>query len=460
MTIDLKLYNSLTRQKEILTPVEPDHVKMYACGPTVYNYVHVGNARMAVVFDQLYRVLKHLYPKVTYARNITDIDDKIMQASEKQGVSCEEIASKYDAAYQQDLKNLNCLEPDFQPHATDYVDKMIAMVQGLVDEGHAYEAEGHVLFHVPSYEAYGKLSGRSRDDQIAGARVEVAPYKKYPADFILWKPSTESQPGWESPWGRGRPGWHLECSVMSTDLLGKNFDIHGGGQDLKFPHHENEIAQSCCAHKGSNFASIWMHNGFLNINGEKMSKSLGNFHTAHEVLEKYDGEVVRLVLLSAHYRQPLDFSFDQLDEAKKQLDRWYGALSRHNDVSAPMENIEIPEAFIHALADDMNTPKAYAVLHELFSKLNKADTGDARSMLKGQILSCANLMGLLMKDPDAWLKGGRQDIDEAWVNAQIEARTQAKKDKDFAKADQIRDELLAKNIILEDTPNGVKWRQS
>ncbi len=452
---DIQLYNSLTKSKETFQPIDPDNVTLYACGPTVYNYIHVGNGRMCVVFDLLYRVLKEHFPKVTYARNITDIDDKIMNASKETGQSCEEISTFYDQAFQDDTKAINCLEPDVQPHATEYVDQMIAMIERMIEHDHAYAAEGHVLFHVPSYDDYGKLSNRSRDEQIAGARVDVAPYKKDPADFVLWKPSTDDQPGWDSPWGRGRPGWHIECSAMSTDILGETFDIHAGGLDLKFPHHENEIAQSCCANKGSNFAKLWMHNGYLNVDGEKMSKSLGNFHTVHDVLEKYPGEAIRFLLLSAHYRQPLDFSFKQLDEAKAILDRWYRALSKVDGFNFDGEHA-IHNEVLASLADDLNTPKAFTVLHDLVSRLNKAE-GDEALNLAGSVLASARYMGLLQADPQTWLQS--DDVDADWVDSQIQARNAAKTNKDFAQADQIRDDLLEQGIVLEDGSEGTTWRK-
>ncbi len=457
---DLLLYNTLTRQKQEFKPLDDKRVTLYACGPTVYNYVHIGNGRMLVVFDTLFRILRHKYgtDHVVYARNITDIDDKIMQQAEKEGCSTDEIATRYTEVFLADMDNVGNLRPNFMPKATDYIRQQIAMVEALIDKGHAYEREGHVLFNVPSYAEYGKLSRRSRDEQIAGARVEVAPYKKDPADFVLWKPSTDEQPGWDSPWGRGRPGWHLECSVMSTDILGENFDIHGGGQDLTFPHHENEIAQSCCAHEGSTFAQVWMHNGMLNINGEKMSKSLGNFKLLHDLLQHYDGEVVRYVLLSAHYRQPAEFGADLLDEAKKTLDRWYNALSKLSAVEA---EIAPTDAFVAALYDDMNTPKAFAELHHLFGELNKAE-GEAQATLKGQLFGCAQLIGLLEKEPTEWLRGGGggEGLTNEEIDALVAERIAAKDSKDYARADEIRNQLTEAGIILEDGPAGTAWRRS
>jgi len=447
----LHLYNTLTRQKEAFKPINPDHVTMYACGPTVYNFIHIGNGRMMVVFDVLYRLLKQVYPHVTFARNITDIDDKIMNAAKEQGVSAEEIADLYTRHFFQDIEGLNCLMPDHQPKATEYISQQIGMIEALIAHGNAYEADGHVLFNVPSYKDYGVLSKRDRDEQIAGARVEMAPYKRDPADFVLWKPSTDDQPGWDSPWGRGRPGWHLECSVMSTHLLGENFDIHGGGLDLIFPHHENEIAQSCCAHPGSKFANYWVHNGFLNINNEKMSKSLNNFFTVHELLEKYPGEAIRFVLLSAHYRQPLEFSHDGIDEAKKTLDRWYRALEK-----APVQPATTPTAeFMDALNDDLNTPRAFAEIHRLVGEINKAESADA---LIGELKACTTILGLLSHDAQKWFQGV-EDSGAVEIEGLIAARLAARQRKDFAEADQIRNRLTEMGIILDDGPSGTTWRR-
>ncbi len=445
----------MTRTKEEFRPIDAEHIRMYACGPTVYNYIHIGNGRMNVVFDVLNRLLRLTYPKVTYVSNITDIDDKIMNSAKEEGISTKELSERFTEAFFADLMALGCDKPDVTPKATDYIPQQIEMIETLIANGNAYEAEGHVLFHVPSYADYGRLSRRPRDEQIAGARVEVAPYKKDAADFVLWKPSSDDQPGWDSPWGRGRPGWHLECSVMSTDILGKNFDIHGGGLDLTFPHHENEIAQSCCAHKGSHFANYWIHNGFLQANGEKMSKSLGNFFTVHELLEKYDGEVIRYVLMSAQYRQPLDFTLDQLDEAKKQLDRWYGVLDKVGiTVAKPVYN----ETFLSALSDDLNTPAAFAELHRLFGEVNKTE-GQAQQQAVAEFVSAANLIGLLTKTPSDWVRGGGDDTDALAIEALIAERAQAKKDKNFARADEIRNELAAQGIVLEDSPTGTTWKR-
>lgn len=446
--MQLQLFNTATRQKEVFKPLDASRVTMYACGPTVYNYIHVGNARMLSVFDTLYRTLKAFYPNVVYARNITDIDDKIMQQADKENTTWDDVAQRYTTALLDDCAALNMLEPDHHPKATEFLPEMIEMIQGLIDNGHAYEAEGHVLFDVPSYPQYGALSGRNRDEQIAGARVDVAPYKKDPADFVLWKPSTADQPGWPSPWGMGRPGWHIECSAMATKLLGKDFDIHGGGQDLTFPHHENEIAQSCCANKNHGFARVWMHNGFLTVNAEKMSKSLGNFWTMHDVRQQFDAEVVRYLLLSGHYRQPLDFSFDALEDAKKSLDKFYKVLAQFD--SLPQAAV-LPEV-LEALADDLNTPKAYAALHGLVNAFNKAPTAELAAQLKAS----AQVLGLLYRCPQTWLKG---DVDEALVEDLIAQRNAARAAKDFAKADALRAQLTDIGVVIDDNAAGTTWRK-
>ena len=447
----LNLYNTLTRQKEIFKPINPASVTIYACGPTVYNFIHIGNGRMIVVFDVLYRLLKQLYPNVTYARNITDIDDKIMAAAKEQGTTTEAIADFYTKHFFQDIEGLNCLSPDHQPKATEYISQQIGMIEVLIANGNAYEAEGHILFNVPSYKDYGRLSKRDRDEQIAGARVEVAPYKRDPADFVMWKPSTDDQTGWDSPWGRGRPGWHLECAVMSTHLLGSNFDIHGGGLDLIFPHHENEIAQSCCAHPGSSFANMWLHNGFLNINSEKMSKSLNNYFTVHELLQTYPGEAIRLVLLSAHYRQPLEFSHDALDDAKKMLDRWYRALEKAPEQQATQATDE----FMAALCDDLNTPRALVEIHRLVADINRSDQA---AELVGTLKACAETIGLLSHAAMTWFRGVA-DSGAVEIEGLIAARLAARQRKDFAEADQIRNRLTEMGIVLDDGASGTTWRR-
>jgi cysteinyl-tRNA synthetase len=456
----LKLYNSLTREKQEFVPIDRNHVRIYACGPTVYNYAHIGNARMAVVFDVLARVLRTLYPQVTYASNITDVDDKIMAAAAESGEEISAITRRYESIYNADMAALGVAKPDIQPRATEHIPEMIALISSLIAAGHAYEAEGHVLFNVPSFPAYGGLSGRSRDDQIAGARVDVAPFKKDPADFVLWKPSRADQPGWDSPWGRGRPGWHIECSAMAEKHLGLPFDIHGGGADLKFPHHENEIAQSCCAHGHesdlSSFARFWVHNGFLTVEGEKMSKSLGNFTLAHDLLDQgVKGEVIRFTLLSGHYRQPLDWSSDAVHQSQRTLDKMYSVLAELVDI--PAADRSVPESVIEALCDDLNTPKAYAELISLSKKAFDEKTPQA----KGDLLAAARLMGFLQEDPVSWLAGDDvNDAEKAEIEKLLQDRQDAKKAKDFVLADAIRADLTARGITIEDTPQGPKWKKA
>ena len=454
----IHLYNTLTREKGVFAPLDPKNVRMYVCGPTVYDFAHIGNARPVVVFDTLFRLLRHTFGEthVTYVRNITDIDDKIMDAAKDSGESIASITTRTTRHFHDDMAALNAMRPSKEPRATEFVPQMVAMMQTLIAKGFAYEAEGHVLFNVPSMPDYGRLSGRSLDDMIAGARVEVAPYKKHPADFVLWKPSAADQPGWESPWGRGRPGWHIECSAMSGSLLGEVFDIHGGGIDLIFPHHENEIAQSRCAHGTAVMARLWMHNGFVQVNGQKMSKSLGNYFTVHELLEEgYRGEAIRLALLSSHYRQPTDITRDGIREAKAQLDRFYGALQKHADVKAMPE---ISTHLLAALADDLNTPLAVAEMHELLSRLNKATDAAEIRVAKAGLLGAGQLMGLLQQEPTAWLQS-TDGVDAAEIERQIEARKTARKAKNFAEADRIRDTLAAQGIVLEDGPQGTSWKK-
>ena len=442
--MSLVIYNTLTREKEPFVPLDPAHVRLYVCGPTVYDYVHIGNARPVVAFDVLYRLLKRRYPRVTYVRNITDIDDRIIVRAADNKEPIEALTARTGDAYQSDMRRLGALAPDHEPRATQYVAEMVALIQTLVDRGHAYAAEGHVLFSVPSMADYGRLSRRTRDELVAGARVEVAPYKKDPADFVLWKPSTEAQPGWPSPWGRGRPGWHIECSAMSGALLGETFDIHAGGLDLIFPHHENEIAQSRSAFGHAIMAKYWMHNGFLNISGEKMSKSLGNFFTVHELLDQHPAEAIRLLLLSAHYRQPLDFTHDGLVQAKATLDRWYGAL-RGKEVK-PVGTV--PPSVEEALNDDLNTPLAITALHQL---------GDPAALKAG-----ANALGLLQQDAEAWFRWTPAESagpTDAEIEAAIAARQAARTAKDFKESDRIRDDLRAKGVILEDGPKGTAWKR-
>jgi cysteinyl-tRNA synthetase len=456
--MDIQLYNTLTRQKEAFAPRDPQRVTMYVCGPTVYNYAHIGNARPVVVFDTLYRLLQTAYPKVVYVRNVTDVDDKINAAAKKEGVPIGAITERYHAIYSQDMASLGALPPVIEPKVTQHIPAIISMIERLIANGHAYAADGHVLFNVPSFADYGKLSGRNRDEMIAGARVDVAPYKRDPADFVLWKPSSDDLPGWDSPWGRGRPGWHIECSAMIEQNLGREtIDIHGGGHDLIFPHHENEIAQSTCAHGGALFSRFWLHNGFVNIEAEKMSKSIGNVLLVHDLLKNAPGEAIRLALLSAHYRQPLDWTEAGLREAKAQLDRLYRALDSLKDVNPG--NTGASAAFIAALADDINTPKALAELHQIANAANKATDPAERARLKGELLGAGHLLGLLQQDPAAWLKGEvAADIDEAEIETLIAARKDARARKDWAESDRIRDALAARGILLEDKAGQTTWR--
>ncbi len=456
---ELRIYNTLTRTKDTFKPIDPNHVRMYVCGPTVYDYAHVGNARPVIVFDTFYRLLKRQYPKVTYARNITDIDDKILARAKERGISIKELTIGTTKKYHDDMGHLNALRPDEEPRATDFIPQMINLTKTLVDKGFAYEAEGHVLFSVKQMDDYGKLSRRTRDELIAGARVEIAPYKKDPADFVLWKPAPEGGEGWESPWGYGRPGWHLECSAMADELLGTTFDIHGGGLDLIFPHHENEIAQSTCAHNGTAPANYWMHNGFLMVNGEKMSKSLGNFYTVHDLLEKTQGETIRLNILSTHYRQPCDFTDKGLKEAKAILDKWYGALRNASEVTA--DDLEVFSKVEDALLDDLNVPLAISEIHNLVGQLNKATDLAEKAKLKSQIIASGNALGLLEQEAESWLKGGAttDGPSDEEIESLIQKRIDAKKAKDFITSDKIRDDLAAVGIVLEDSPQGTTWRR-
>jgi cysteinyl-tRNA synthetase len=461
-TVPIHLYNTLSRRKEVFAPLDPQKVRMYVCGPTVYDYAHIGNARPVVVFDVLFRLLRHVYgaAHVAYARNFTDVDDKIIKAAAENDEPIGALTARTAKAYGEDMAALGELPPTYQPRATAHIPEMIALTEVLIGKGFAYEADGHVLFHVPAMADYGRLSRRPQDEMIAGARVEVAPYKKSPADFVLWKPSKEGEPGWDSPWGKGRPGWHIECSAMAKRLLGITFDIHGGGLDLIFPHHENEIAQSRCAHDGAPLARYWMHNGFVQIGGEKMSKSLGNYFTVHELLaEGHRGEAIRLALLAAHYRQPLDISRDAIKEAKEQLDRFYIALDKVRDI-APETMKEPPLDVLAALEDDLNTPMALAHLHEALRALNSAATPAEKAHWKAVLLADGKLLGLLWNDPAAWLKGEGAGADAVWIEARIAARQEARKSKDFAEADRIRHELSDAGIVLEDGAGGTTWRRA
>ena len=456
------VFNTLTRRKEPFVPLDENNVRMYVCGPTVYDRAHIGNARPIIVFDTLYRLLKVMYPKVTYVRNITDVDDKIIKKSQESGEPIDVITEKTSRFFHEDIAELNALPPDIEPRATQHIAEMIDLVRRLVDNGYAYEAQGHVLFSVSKMKNYGALSGRSMDEMIAGARVEVAPYKKDPGDFILWKPSDEMQPGWDSPWGFGRPGWHLECSAMSSKYLGETFDIHGGGQDLIFPHHENEIAQSCCAFGHDFYAKYWLHNGHLMVNGEKMSKSLGNFFTIREILDQVPGEAFRLYVLGTHYHQPLNWLPEGLKQAKQTMDRFYTALRSTPEVdwSETKPNTEVVEA----LQDDLNTPKAIAVLHGLATALNKAKTADEQAEIKKELIASAHLLGLLYRDPEEWFRTGssasaENEISESEIESLIQKRTDARKAKDFTTADAVRKQLADLGIVIEDTPNGTQWKR-
>ena len=457
----LVLYNTLTRRNETFAPITPGHVGMYVCGPTVYDRAHIGNARPVIVFDVLYRLLRRLYPSVAYVRNITDVDDKINAKAKETGEPIAAITARTTRLFHDDIGELNALPPTEEPRATAHITQMIAMIERLVAKNHAYAAEGHVLFSVPSMADYGRLSGRTQDEMIAGARVEIAPYKRDPADFVLWKPSTPDLPGWDSPWGRGRPGWHIECSAMSGVYLGETFDIHGGGQDLVFPHHENEIAQSTCAN-GKPFARYWMHNGYLMVEGEKMSKSLGNFFTVRDLLGQAPGEAIRLAMLATHYHQPFDWTADGLRQAKAALDRLYTALRSAADVAAEGRD-DPPIEMLAALEDDLNTPRAIAHLHELAGALNKASDPAAKARAKGALLAAGDLMGVLQQDPEAWFRwhpADSQAFGEAEIAAAIAARAAARKAKDFAEADRIRKDLADKGVVLEDSSQGTTWKRA
>ena len=452
--VSFKIFNSLNGQKEEFNPCNPEHIKIYACGPTVYNYAHIGNARMAVVFDTFVRTLRIFYPKVTYVSSITDIDDKIIEAAHEQRVEISSITEKYTKIYNDDMAELNVLMPDIQPKATEYIPEMIELIEDLISKDFAYEKEGHVLFHVPNYDNYGKLSKRNRDEQIAGSRVEIAPFKKDPADFVLWKPSDKSQPGWDSPWGVGRPGWHTECSAMSKKTLGLPFDIHGGGRDLIFPHHENEIAQSCCSSANiedpTSYAKYWMHNGFVTIDGEKMSKSLGNIILVNELTESHHGEVIRLALLSSHYRQGLDWNEKIIHQASILLDKLYEIkflLNGENTEYSSETNLE-PIAY---LADDLNTPGLIAELHKLVKDFNTSNSNKSEIKIHLNLISQA--LGILQDDS---YKKISEEL-ESKIHALILKRKVAKDSKDYELADKIRNELLDLGVEIKDTSSGTDW---
>ncbi len=461
----LHIYNTLSRTKEEFKPINADHVNMYVCGPTVYDYAHLGNARPVIVFDILYRILQGLFPKVTYARNITDVDDKIIAKSQASKRSILDITTETTKIYQDDMRALNNLDPTIQPKATEHIKEMIALVETLLSKGFAYESDNHVLFDVTKSHNYGILSGRKLEDMIAGARVEVASYKKNAGDFILWKPSEKDIVGWDSPWGYGRPGWHLECSAMSEKYLGKTFDIHGGGHDLIFPHHENEIAQSHCANGSDTYAKYWMHNGHLMVEGEKMSKSLGNFITVHELLEDTKGEILRFLMLGTHYRKPIDWTKKNLQSAKKSLNGLYKTLNNHIEISSSIlkEDLDpnlIDDKFFKALTNDLNTPLAMARLHELSNEINNSGNNLNRDLLTSFIAS-GKFIGLFSEDPALWFKVEvkESDLTDDEINNLISERTTAKSNRDFARSDEIRDLLKDNNISIKDTANGVEWHR-
>tara|TARA_Y100001968_G_scaffold310216_1_gene330918 strand:+ start:1015 stop:2391 length:1377 start_codon:yes stop_codon:yes gene_type:complete len=448
-----QLFNTLSGNKERLEALDPTHLKIYACGPTVYNYAHIGNARMAVVFDTLVRTLRVIYPKVTYVSNITDIDDKIIEAAKEQNIAITSITEKYTQIYNEDMLKLNVLAPDIQPKATEYIPEMIELISELIEKDFAYEKEGHVLFHVPTYENYGKLSKRNREEQIAGSRVEVAPFKKDPADFVLWKPSTDDQPGWDSPWGVGRPGWHTECSAMSKKTLGLPFDIHGGGRDLIFPHHENEIAQSCCTsankEEPDSYAKYWMHNGFVTINGEKMAKSLGNIILVKDLAENFHGEVIRLALLSSHYRQGLDWNEKVIHQANKLINKLYQIKDDLDDIDvSDTNNLDA----ISILMDDLNTPGLITELNRIVKEYNSSSS--EREVIKNKLHLIGSVLGILEDD-------SFNEVSEEFknkINELISKRSEAKKNKDFELADAIREQLIELGVEINDLSDGTEWK--
>jgi cysteinyl-tRNA synthetase len=459
--MSLHLYNSLTRRLEPFEPLDAACPTMYVCGPTVYNYVHIGNARPYVVFGVLANLLRRRYGAVRYVRNITDVDDKINAAARDLGVPISAITDRFATAFRDDMAAIGAVAPDAEPTVTGHIPQIVAMIGRLIESGHAYEAEGHVLFAVGSFAGYGKLSRRDRDEMIAGARIDVAPYKRDPGDFVLWKPSPDDLPGWESPWGRGRPGWHIECSAMAEAHLGETIDIHAGGVDLQFPHHENEIAQSECAHGGRVFARYWLHNGMLNFGGAKMSKSIGNIEKIHDLVAKHPPEALRYALLSAHYRQPLEWSEAVIEQCVRTLDRLYGTL---RDLASVDAVATIPAAIESTLDDDLNTPQSLAVLNELArdarALLAGGEADPARlASLKSQLLGAGLALGLLQQSPAEWFARGADDSDDARIAALVEERTAAKASRDFARADAIRDQLAAEGVLLEDTAAGVRWRR-
>jgi len=450
MNKNLNFFNTLSNKKEKFTPINSNKVGMYVCGPTVYDFPHIGNARPLVVFDILFRLLRTLYGKnkVTYVRNITDIDDKIIESSKKNKKNIQELTDTITKSFHEDCKYLNCLNPTFEPKATEHIKGMINMVSNLLKNNHAYENKKHVYFSVSSFKKYGKLSNKNSEQLVAGSRVEVSKYKKDPLDFVLWKPSEENDPGWDSPWGRGRPGWHLECSVMSEKFLGKQFDIHGGGLDLVFPHHENEIAQSCCANKTENFANYWLHNGFVTFDKEKMSKSVGNIVTINKLSEKVNGQVVRLALLSSHYKQPLDWNEQLIKDSQNTLDKWYGQFEKIN-----LE--ELSEDVLKPLQQDLNTPEYITKLHSLFD-----DSSKGNKSAKVKFLSACQQIGLLEEDKQSWdnFKKAKSKVDENFINQKIKDRNEARKKGNYKLADSLRKELDDNGVLIEDKQEKTTWK--
>ena len=466
---DLHFHNTASGKKEKFTPIDPKHIKVYVCGPTVYSYVHIGNGRPAVVFDVLVRLLKLIYPKVTYVRNVTDIDDKINNAALENNESIQVLADRYTQAYEEDMVSLEVIPPDIAPRATHHIKEIISMISILVEKDFAYENEGHVLFHVPADPHYGELSRRSLDEMVDGARVDIAPYKKDAKDFVLWKPSNKEQPGWDSPWGNGRPGWHIECSAMIHKHLGMTIDIHGGGSDLTFPHHENEAAQSRCANESNDYVRYWLHNGMLNLGAEKMSKSLGNVKTVRDLCEKHSGEILRYALLSGQYRSQLAWSDDLVTQAKSSLDSLYQAL-RDNPVKEKINSITLadltildyPESVVHPLMDDLNSPMALAAMHDLAATLQKTTSPEEAYAAKLSLLAGGKLLGLLKKDPEEYFKaesaGDSLSPDE--IELLIAGRNTARTEKNFGRADEIRQELSDLGIELEDLRGETRWRKT
>ena len=449
----LQIYDTFSNEKKLFEPIDPSNVRMYVCGPTVYDFPHVGNARPVIVFDLLFRLLRRIYgiDNVTYVRNITDVDDKIITAASENNEDIKSLTERTIKFFHDDADYIGALEPTFEPKATDYINDMIDIISSLIEKDYAYVSEDNVLFSASKFSKYGQLSGKNLEEMIAGSRVEVESFKRSSSDFVLWKPSKSSEPGWDSPWGKGRPGWHIECSAMSEKLLGKNFDIHGGGQDLIFPHHENEIAQSECANN-EKFANFWLHNGFVNVEGNKMSKSEGNFVTVNQLKQKYQGEVIRLAMISTHYRQPLNWTENNLTECKKTLDKWYELISENN---FSFDNEKISREVINALEDDLNTPKAISVLHQLYKDCKSSDRNKVETFL-----SSANFLGILMHTSSEWLSWGKEklSIDEKQIELLISERKSARDNGNFEKADKIRNDLEHKGILLEDSEGKTTWR--